>query len=119
MSNAEHTENPRPTADRFTRLALGSIAVLLGLLVLGLWMQASPLSGTAWGAPDPAGRTVQPILPDSGAQFQAMVGELKNLNAKVDELSKLLTSGKVKVTIVGAEGKGEEPVHASAPANNS
>lgn len=108
----------RITVDRYTRLCLTAIAVLLTLVVLGLWTDLPTslnaaaangpgiLPGSAGGNPYPTPPAPQ-ILPDSGAQRGQMIVELKTVSARLDEIQKTLTSGKVKVMVVTAETKSE------------
>ena len=44
-------------------------------------------------------------LPDPGAQRERQLDELKDLNKKMDQLIDLLGSGKVQVTVAGADKK--------------
>ena len=44
-------------------------------------------------------------IPDPGAQRERQLDELKSLNAKVDKLVDVLTSGKVQVQVARADNK--------------
>ena len=78
----------RPVLDWFTRLTLIAIALLLAA---NLAMNAgTPVQRPAYGAG----------VPDTGAQFQAMVDELRALNAKTESIQKLLDSGNLQVKVV-------------------
>ena len=74
--------------DRSIRVLLGIIAVLLGLNLLAqISAQTSPRTAMAAG------------IPDSGAQFQAMVDHLSDLSKKVDKLQAYLESGALSVKV--------------------
>ena len=75
-----------------TRL-LTVIAILQGLTLVGQWRNADGAS-QAYGA-----------LPDPGADRKETIAELKNLNAKMDSLLKLMESGKLQVEVVQADDK--------------
>jgi hypothetical protein len=78
----------RPMLDWVTRLSLIAIALLLAANLAN--SAATSTTRTAYGAG----------VPDTGAQFQAMVDELHALNGKVDSLQKLLESGNLQVKVV-------------------
>jgi hypothetical protein len=69
--------------ERTTRILLTAIAFLLGanLFVSVHRDQAVQAAG----------------IPDSGAQMQAQIDQLTQLNAKMDKLQSFLESGKLKV----------------------
>ncbi|HVT82215.1 MAG TPA: hypothetical protein VHM90_16350 [Phycisphaerae bacterium] len=73
---------------RSTQVLLGVIAFLLGAnLFVQTWHDRSAMAvGPAAG------------LPDTGAQLQAQIDELKSLNTKMDKLQGYLESGKLTVT---------------------
>ncbi len=74
------------------------LTLLVVVMALNLW--------TAWcAAPSmlPAARADG--IPDSGAQNQQMIDQLKLLNHKVDDLSSLLGSGKLRVITTAADEK--------------
>ena len=74
--------------DRFLRVVLVIIAVLLaGNLVFHSGIASGPR--TAWAAG----------IPDSGAQFQAMIDQLSDLNKKIDKLENYLESGALTVKV--------------------
>jgi len=64
------------------------------LVILGLAAMAPLYLRNTTAAPQPA---LAGGIPDSGAQFQALVDELKITNQKLDSLQKLLESGKLQV----------------------
>lgn len=73
--------------DRTIRVLLGVIALLLAGNLL---VQLGQNSGrTAWAAG----------IPDTGAQNQAMIDQLVELNKKVDKLDSYLESGNLSVKI--------------------
>jgi len=90
--------------DGYTRLCLTAIAVLLTVLVVGLWAEA-PLA-----SPAQAGDT----FGDTGARIAAQLEAAQKTNAKLDELIGLLTSGQVKVQLV-KEKDDKAPGGAYAP----
>jgi len=74
------------------------LTVLAVVLTLQLW--------TAWTTgPDTLSEARAQGIPDAGSQREQMIGELKLLNKKVDQLKALLTSGKVRVSITDAQDK--------------
>ena len=74
--------------DRSVRVLLGVIALLLGVNLLFNVMHETP-TPTAHAAG----------IPDSGAQFQAMVDSLKDVSAKLDKIDDFLESGKLTVNV--------------------
>lgn len=68
------------------------------LLVAIACMQALTLLGQWTGQPKMA-TDAQAAIPDPGAQREATVAELRTVNAKLDQLIALLSSGEVKVTV--------------------
>lgn len=74
-----------------TKVMLGAVALLLVLNLVG------PTS--AQNRQPPQG------IPDSGAQMQAIIEELRDLNKKVDAMTKTLESGNVKVQVVEKKEK--------------
>ncbi len=108
MEGKERKEDSQPRRRRRQAMVL----VLLVVAAVGLWSWMAVSTPTAFAGrryPEKGGR---PILPDSGAQRQAIVNELKSVNAKLDQLHKALTSGKLKVIAIPADDKGGVPVHA-------
>jgi hypothetical protein len=81
--------------DRYTRLCLTAIAVLLTVVVVGLWSQ-TPLAPIA----SAAGPEKDGAFGDTGARIAAQLEAAQKTNAKIDELIQLLTSGQVKVQVV-------------------
>ena len=78
----------RPVLDWVTRVTLIAIALLLAANLA--MSTGAPVQRAAYGAG----------VPDTGAQFQQMVDELRALNAKTDSIEKLLSSGNLQVKVV-------------------
>jgi len=94
--------------DAYTRVCLTAIAVLLTVLIVGLWADHAPIAGQAHA---------KGAFVDSGMQSQlvAMVKAQQKTTAKLDQLIGVLKSGQVKVHVVNADarkapGKGEKDV---------
>ena len=84
-------------------MCLTIIAVLLTVLIVGLWAQGVPAARDAAAAattppPAPAG------IPDAGGQRNRTIKELEKITAALERLSGLLQSGKAKVQVSG-DGK--------------
>ncbi len=117
----ETSNDPILAADRYTHRCLTVIACMLGLLVIGLYArtpsslpsaEAQYVGPSGLGAPE---KQVIPILPDSAAQRDAMIAEQKGTNARLDEILRTLTSGKVKVEVTRADDSNEGQLHALPP----
>lgn len=115
MNTQEQTKQVRVAVDLYTRICLTAIAVLLTAVVIGLWAEA-PTAPTAWGQ-EPYRPTLGPrnVLPDSGAQRNEMIEQLRSISGKLDEIQRTLVSGQVKVTVVEAENKDEGKANALPP----
>ncbi len=85
----------RVHVDGYTRLCLTMIAMLMTLIVIGLWSDTMPTPEQA-RAQGIRGKT----FIDSSAQRVAAIKEQKITNEKLTELIGLLRSGAVKVQIV-------------------
>lgn len=85
--------------DRYTKMVLTVIAVMLTLVAMGLWIEKSPSVVT----PAYAG------IPDSGQQLDQLITSVDRLQGSVDEMAATLVSGKVKVQIVEPKGKKKTP----------
>ena len=83
--------------DGYTRVCLTLIAVLLTVMVVGLWTDGVNLAPSARAADDGFG--------DTGGRQKAMVAAQEQTNAKLDELMKLLRSGEVKVQVAQSDAK--------------
>ncbi len=82
--------------DRYTKTVLTLIAVMLMFVAVGLWAGNTPMSTPAYAVGG---------IPDSGQQLQKVVDGIDKIQASMDELSELLVSGKVKVTVVDPSQK--------------
>lgn len=87
-------KNTTVTVDGYTRVCLTVIAVLLTVLIVGLWAEdVSPAS-------DAHAAQAKAFL-DSSAQRKAMLKAQEQTNAKLDELTALFRSGDAKVQLAG------------------
>ena len=86
--------------DTYTRVCLTVLAVLLTVVMLGLWADGVPGAGNAR-----AGE----IFVDSGAQRKAMVVQQEKTNARLQELITLFKSGQAKVKVVDAKPAAVKP----------
>jgi hypothetical protein len=77
--------------DTYTRLCLTVLAVLLTVVVLGLWATHTP-------APDSA-RAAEPQIYGPTKQRASLIEEQKQTNQKLDALLKYLKSGQLKVQV--------------------
>ena len=94
MRNERSDVRARPQAvrvDTYTRVCLTAIAVLLTVVVLGLWADGVPTAGELRGA--------EKFL-DSAAQRKAILEQQKQTNAKLDELVGMFRNGQAKVRLV-------------------
>lgn len=86
----------RVKVDGYTRVCLGAIAVLLTVLVVGLW-------AGEWRTAQEA--SAQAGLMNAGEQRVTMIRALEAQNAKMDQLIALLKDGKAKMMVVDEDGK--------------
>ena len=86
--------------DKYTKVLLTAIAVLLFVIGAGLWCAAPPVISTA-----------QAGIPDSGQQLDVIVNQISQITASLGDLKQTLTSGKIKVQIVTPDG---QPVKAQS-----
>jgi hypothetical protein len=70
-----------------TQKLLAAILVLQGVILMNQWLG----SGVSVARGD---------IPDSGAQLNQIIDELKSSNSKLDQTMELLESGKVQVQVV-------------------
>ena len=77
---------------RSLRVLLGAVALLLGANLL-VSLGHSTRTAVAAG------------IPDSGAQMQAMIDQLSDLNKKVDKLQSFMESGKLTVKTAEKDAK--------------
>lgn len=76
--------------DRYTRVCLTLIVVLLTVLIVGLWADGVKTSDRAVAA--------EPFL-NTSMQREKLLANTATTNEKLDELMKLLKSGDVKVQV--------------------
>lgn len=85
--------------DRYTKILLTILTILLFVLVIGLWSERPSCLPHA-----------QAALPDSGRQLEQVITELQTVQKKIDRVYELLGNGKVKVQIVETpESKPAQP----------
>ena len=82
---------PQVRVDTYTKVCLTAIAVLLTLMVVGLWTDMAPMNGELGAA--------EKFL-DTSAQRKAAVEQAKLTNAKLDQLISMFSSGQAKVRVV-------------------
>jgi hypothetical protein len=81
--------------DGYTRFILTVIALLLGVVAVGMWGPAPNTTPAAQAALPSPGEQLNP-----GRQLDEMVKNSDQLNQALAELQKLLVSGAVKVQVV-------------------
>lgn len=93
--------------DAYTRMCLTAIAVLLTLLIVGLWATESVPSVDRSVGAERQVRTERTILPNAGAQRNAILKAIQATNQKLEQIAQLLEGGKVRVVLAeGLPGKG-------------
>ena len=85
--------------DGYTRACLTVIAVLLSVLIVGLWAEV-PSADRAYGQV----RGIGTPGVNAGQQRERMIKAIEANTAKLDRLTALFESGKAKVQVAG-EGK--------------
>ena len=93
-------QNMRVRVDGYTRCCLTVIAVLLTILVVGLWADAVPDA-----PPVKAAEKKPPELPHPARKTQELLEEFRKSNVKLDELIRLFKTGQAKVQVDSTEGK--------------
>jgi len=83
------------TVDKYTRSLLTVIAVLLCLVVVGLWHETPNTTQVA----EARG------IPNQGEQLDEVVIELQQVNTSLEMIADLLVSGQVKVSLLDDNGK--------------
>ena len=83
------------TVDKYTRSLLTVIAVLLSLVVVGLWHETPGTIPVAQASG----------IPNQGQQLNEVVIELQQVNTSLEMIADLLVSGKVKVRLLDDDGK--------------
>ena len=95
---ASRDDQPAPVQarlDGYTRFCLTAIAVLLTVIVLGLWTESPSTTGTVVGA--------EPTFGNTAGQRKDLVEGIQTTNQKLDQIIALLRSGQVKVQLVEPE----------------
>lgn len=94
--------------DTYSQLCLTAIAVLMTVLIIGLWADRAPLASQA--------QAKGPFM-ESGTQTQlvAMVKAQQKTVAKLDQLLSVLKSGQVRVRIVNAGSAGAKGAKNASP----
>ena len=101
----KHNRKVQVRVDMYTRVCLTIIAVLLTVLIAGLWAEGVPTGRSASAG---AARDTKKPLWDSVSQRQALIKEMQKVSVKLDELKTVLRSGETKVTVVGGIGGKDE-----------
>jgi hypothetical protein len=96
---SQQQRNVQVRVDTYTRVCLTVIAVLLTVLILGLWAERTPLPERA------VAKSAKSGIPDAGAQRVAMVKAVKENTDKVEELIRLFETGQAKVQVMAEEEK--------------
>jgi hypothetical protein len=97
------------TVDKYTRLLLTVIAVLLSVVALGLWCQTPDTLKSAHAAG----------IPNQGLQLDETVQQLIKVNASLERMNDLLVSGDIKVQVLESQnGKDKEPVVVTPKVND-
>ncbi|HAU37244.1 MAG TPA: hypothetical protein DCX07_05955 [Phycisphaerales bacterium] len=100
--------NMRVQVDGYTRVCLTVIAVLLAVLIVGLWAEAVPSARPVSAAPPDT-------FGDPNKQRIELVAEMKKTNDQIAELVALFRSGEAKVQVSGEAG--EKPAAQGAAKN--
>ncbi len=107
----EHkTQQMRVRVDGYTRLCLTAIAILLTVIVIGLWAEGVRSADQIHAA--------EPFL-NSSSQRKDMIKAQEQTNAKLDQIIKLLQDGRVKVQIVSENAKTKKVDHKPVPRKGS
>ena len=93
------------TVDKYTRVMLTIIAVLLFVLSTAMWFETPNIASTA-----------QARIPDSGQQLNQLIEKTQQINESIADLTTLMTSGKIKVQIVEPAQKTNSAAQAVPPA---
>ncbi len=90
--------------DGYTRFCLTVLAVLLTLLIIGLWANDGvfPAGSSALAAP---ARDGVKVLTDAKVQRAAMISALEQTNRRLERILGILESGKLQVVVVERKGK--------------
>ncbi len=91
--------------DGYTRVCLTAIAVLMTILIIGLWASGpEPMSGEQAVA---AARRVKPdkTLLDARAQRMELLKEARETNKKLDKIVAVLKGGEMRVVLAESKTK--------------
>lgn len=103
--------------DTYTRVCLGVIAVLLAVLIVGLWAERDPAAGPVHAQVRAKGLAPKGPFLDTSTQTQLVqiVKEQRKTTEKVAELISLFRSGQVQVKVEGQAGGGKGGGDAAKP----
>ncbi len=109
MTMRKQNDGTKVRVDRYTRWCLTVIAVLLTVLIVGLWGPGSPWASDATAQ----SRRGKDGFVDPAMQRDKQVKAIQSNGAKLQEIINLLKSGVVKVKVVddakGAQGGEHAP----------
>ncbi len=74
--------------DSYTRVLLTVIAILLGVVAVGMWCESPVLVDSAKAG-----------IPDSGKQLDEVIAQLKEVNETLLGISETMVSGNIKVQV--------------------
>lgn len=100
---AQKTQRIQVRVDAYTRVCLTVIAVLLTVLIVGLWADRGPGSPQAQAQVKAQAKAG---IPDAGSQRAALTKGLEDSTSKIEELIRLFETGSAKVQVVTAADKG-------------
>lgn len=83
---------------RYLNFILTIVAIMLGLQLATTWSDRAPEATAAYGQG----------IPDSGAQRQQIIDQLKLVNTRTSEIKSLLASGKLQVVVALPEAPPEQ-----------
>lgn len=109
MTNQRDTEVKTVIrVDAYTRVCLTVIAVLLSVLIVGLWAETVPGQSRAFA------RDNKPteLFLDSAGQRRAAIAAQEKTTRKLEELVSLFTTGQAKVQIVDKASSTRSPKRA-------
>lgn len=84
------------------------VSVLLALAAGGLWMRPASMTGSAAAGAVRTRKAMPRVFMDSGQQRKAIIDELAKVNAKLDKLVAIMSSGKMKVVVVSTDTGGAD-----------
>ncbi|KPK86301.1 MAG: hypothetical protein AMJ81_01605 [Phycisphaerae bacterium SM23_33] len=95
--------------DRYTRCCLTAIAILLTVLVIGLWATGPVGPAPTSAAPPAAAEADTSGIGNPAAQRAATIQAINTTNQKLDRIISLIESGKIKVTVVQEKPDDAQP----------